>query len=69
MTVEGQGFAEGKTATTFKFGTAKGTGVECVSTTSCTVVAPAHAAGKVDVIATVKKVSSPKVTADKFTYS
>jgi hypothetical protein len=69
VTVTGVGFALGKTATVFKFGTANGTSVNCLSTTECTVVSPAHAVGKVDVKATVNKVSSPKTTADQFTYS
>jgi hypothetical protein len=69
VTVAGTGFATGTTATIFKFGSAAGTAVNCTSTTECTVVAPAHAAGKVDVKATVNKVSSPKAAADQFTYS
>jgi hypothetical protein len=47
VTVKGAGFALGKTATAFKFGTTKPTSVNCTSSTECTVVAPAHAAGKV----------------------
>jgi hypothetical protein len=56
-------------ATKFKFGSALGTSVNCVSSTECTVVSPARAAGKVDVKATVNKVSSPKTAADQYTYS
>jgi IPT/TIG domain len=67
--VTGWGFALGS-ATTFKFGKELGTSVNCRSTTECTVIAPAHAAGKVDVKATVNKVTSPKNRpADQFSYS
>jgi alpha-tubulin suppressor-like RCC1 family protein len=69
VTITGAGFAPGKTATVLKFGTTKGTSVNCTSTTECTVVSPAHAVGKVDVKATVNKLSSAKVAADQFTYS
>jgi hypothetical protein len=70
LTVTGTGFALGKTATVFKFGTAKATSVECTSTTECTVVSPAHAAGIVDVKATVNKATSATSRpADQFTYS
>jgi len=69
VTVTGTGFAPG-TATIFKFGTAKASSVNCTSSTTCAATAPAHAAGKVDVKATVNKVASPKnVPADQFTYS
>jgi hypothetical protein len=68
VTITGTGFAPGKTA--FKFGSAKATGVSCVSSTSCTAVSPKRArAGKVDVVATVAGKSSPKnPPADQFTY-
>jgi hypothetical protein len=68
VTVTGTGFGLGTAATSFTFGTTKGTSVNCTKTTECTVVSPAHAAGKVDVKATVNKVSSPKTSADQFTY-
>jgi hypothetical protein len=68
VTVSGAGFALG-TGTTFKFGTAKATLVNCTSTTECTVASPAHAVGTVDVKATVNKLSSAKkAPADQFTY-
>ena len=75
VTVTGTGFVNG--ATIIKFGSAKATSVSCTSwdrtkptvETTCTVVSPPHAAGKVDVKATVSKVSSPKTTADQYTYS
>jgi len=69
VTVTGTGFALGKTATVFKFGTTKATSVNCTSTMECTVVSPAHAAATVDVKATVNKVSSAKVLGDRFTYN
>jgi alpha-tubulin suppressor-like RCC1 family protein len=70
VTITGTGFALGKTATVFKFGTTKATSVNCTSSTTCTVVSPAHAVGTVDVKATVNKVSSAKsAPADQFTYN
>ncbi len=68
VTVTGTGFALG-TATLFKFGTAKATNVSCTSSTTCTLTAPAHEAGTVNVIATVNKAASPATTAARFTYS
>jgi len=67
VTVKGLNFLLGKT--TFKFGTAKATSVNCTSTTECTMLSPAHAAGTVDVIATANKLNSPVVAGDKYTYS
>ena len=69
VTVTGTGFGVAAKATIFKFGKANGTSVNCTSTTQCTVVSPANAAGKVDVKATVNKAISPKSPADQFTYS
>jgi streptogramin lyase len=69
VTIKGSGFGLGTKATVLKFGTAKGLSVNCGSSTECTAVTPAHAAGTVDVTATVNKVNSPKVAADRFTYS
>jgi alpha-tubulin suppressor-like RCC1 family protein len=69
VTVTGAGFALGTTATKFKFGKTKATSVNCTSSTECSVVAPAHAAGTVDVRATVNKVTSAKTPADQFTYN
>lgn len=70
VTVTGSGFALGSTATVFKFDSTKATSVECTSSTTCTVIAPAHAVGTVDVKATVNKASSAKnAPADQFTYS
>jgi alpha-tubulin suppressor-like RCC1 family protein len=69
VTVTGSGFAEGTTATKFKFGSTTATSVNCTSRTQCAVVTPAHEAGTVDVKATVNSVSSPKnPPADHFSY-
>jgi len=70
VTVTGAGFAPGKTATSFQFGSAHATTVSCASNTSCTVIAPPGEAGTVDVKATVNKVASPRNSpADTFSYS
>jgi hypothetical protein len=67
--VAGSGFALGKTATTFDFGTTKATSVDCITTSECTMKAPKHAAGTVDVKATVDKVvSSASPPEDQYTY-
>jgi phospholipase C len=67
--VSGSGFLPGSTGTRFTFGTAKAGGVSCSSTTTCTMTAPAHEAGAVDVKATVNSITSPKNSpADVFTY-
>jgi hypothetical protein len=70
VTVTGTGFLPGTSATIFRFGTTKGTGVSCASTTECNVVAPAHGAGTVVVTATVNKVASPRNRpGDQYTYN
>jgi alpha-tubulin suppressor-like RCC1 family protein len=70
VTVTGQGFALGSAATAFKFGTVKAKSVSCTSSTTCVVTAPPHAAGTVDVVATVNKASTTvNAPADQFTYS
>jgi IPT/TIG domain len=69
VTVTGTGFALGTTATIFAFGSTKGTSVSCSSTTTCSVISPAHEVGTVDVKATVNKQTSSKSTGDQFTYS
>jgi phospholipase C len=53
VTVEGTGFAPGAGATTFKFGSATATSVQCSAITTCTLLTPARKAGAVDVRATV----------------
>jgi alpha-tubulin suppressor-like RCC1 family protein len=70
VTVTGTGFVVGTTATKFKFGLKAGTSVNCASTTTCTVVSPAHAVGTVDVKANVNTVGSPRNRpGDQFTYA
>jgi hypothetical protein len=69
VTITGTGFALGAGATTFKFGSALATGVDCSSHRSCTAVSPKHAAGIVEVKARVNGLASPKdPPADQFTY-
>ena len=69
VTVTGSGFIAGSGLTMMKFGSASGTNVNCSSSTECTVKAPKHAAGTLDVTATVNKVMSPKTAADRYEYS
>ena len=69
VTVTGTGFVLGSTGTTFKFGTGKATSVSCSSSTTCTMLSPAGAAGTVNVVATVNKVKSPVNPGDQFTYA
>lgn len=69
VTVTGTGFGLGTEATLFKFGTTEATTVNCTSNTSCTVTAPSHVAGIVDVKATVSGQISPKALSDQFTYN
>jgi alpha-tubulin suppressor-like RCC1 family protein len=69
VTVIGAGFSPGASGTSFKFGATKAKAVECASATECTVLVPVHAAGTVDVIATVDKLNSAKnPPADQYTY-
>jgi hypothetical protein len=69
VTVTGAGLVPGTARTNFRFGSTHAKSVNCTSTTTCIVVAPAHEAGTVDVKALVSKVSSPKnPPADQFTY-
>ncbi len=59
VTIEGSGFST--SGTSFTFGKASGTAIECASTGSCSVVVPAAAkAGVVDVVAVVGKSKSKK---------
>jgi large repetitive protein len=70
VTVTGSGFAPGTSGTVFKFGTPKAIAVNCSSTTTCTLITPAHEAGTVEVKATVNKLTSGKEAPDNlFTYS
>jgi hypothetical protein len=72
VTITGTGFGVGTTATVFHFGkTFLATSVECSSITTCTAVAPAHAAGTVNVRAQVVGSGvgwSHSNPADLFTY-
>ena len=69
VTVTGAGFYEGKKGTKFKFGSTRAASVNCTSTTSCTVTAPAHAAETVDVRALAGLQQSAKNPPfDQFTY-
>ena len=71
VTITGTGFALGTSATTIKFGGTLATSVDCTSTTTCVVVAPAAEKARiVEVRATVSGLTSPKnPPADQFTYS
>ena len=70
VTITGTGFALGTTATTFTFGKSKATSVNCLSTTECTLTAPSHTVGKVDVQATVNKITSTASPPDdEYVYS
>jgi alpha-tubulin suppressor-like RCC1 family protein len=73
VTVTGAGFGVG--FTTFTFAPSKEQAANCVSSTSCTVVSPAHAIGTVDVKAQVHYTprqtavsSPPNRPGDRFTY-
>jgi hypothetical protein len=67
VTVIGSGFALGS-ATVFKFGTPKASAVNCTSSTSCTMLSPAHAPATVNVKATVNAIASAKSSGDQFTF-
>jgi IPT/TIG domain/Regulator of chromosome condensation (RCC1) repeat len=60
VTVTGAGFVAGTTGTKFSFGTTHSASVNCASSTECTVVAPPHEAGTVEITAMVNKVGSLK---------
>jgi hypothetical protein len=68
VTITGTGFGLGPEATLFKFGKTNATTVECTTVTSCTVLAPSHAVGTVDVKATVNGQTSRKAATDQYTY-
>jgi IPT/TIG domain len=69
VTITGSGFALGA-GTTFNFGKAAASAVNCTSTTSCSAASPAAAkTGAVDVIAVVGAAKSKKSPpGDRFTY-
>ena len=58
VTVTGHGFAIGAGAARFKFGSAKASDVDCTSHETCTLLSPAHVAGRVLVTATVNSATS-----------
>jgi hypothetical protein len=69
VTITGTGFAVGAGKTVVDFGATPASEVNCSATTTCTLVTPAHAVGKVDVKATVSGVASPRNTpADRYAY-
>ena len=70
VTVTGSGFAPGAAGTTLKFGAKLGGSVECLSSTTCTVVAAAATkVGTVDVTAKAGGKASKKGVVDHYTYS
>lgn len=72
VTVTGSGFDLGSAATVFRFGNVPGTSVNCTSTSTCTVIAPAAAEDKAstaEVRALVGgKTSKKNPPGDQFTY-
>ncbi len=74
VTVSGTGFAPGTSATTFVFGSRPAASVDCASSTTCTVIAPVHGRGTVDVKATITttdvitKTTHRNRPADQYTY-
>jgi hypothetical protein len=69
VTIHGEGFSTTAGATKFKFGTTLAPTVTCASSTECTAISPPHEAGTIDIRATVAAQTSPKATADQYTYS
>jgi hypothetical protein len=70
VTITGSGFAVGANTTVVMFGPTPASEVTCSTVTTCTLVTPAHANGKVDVKATVNGVTSPKnKPADQYTFA
>jgi len=69
VSVVGTGFATGASGTSFKFGTVNAKSVSCESSTACTVIAPPHTAGVVDIRPVVNKATGAvNAPADSFTY-
>jgi hypothetical protein len=71
VTVTGSGFGLGSNGSKFVFGTTLATSENCVSSSQCTVVAPAHANGKVRVKETAvgTAITTPPSPAAEFTYN
>lgn len=68
VTITGSGFAPGDETTSFTFGKARGTSVDCASSTRCAVVSPGAKPSTVDVRATVGRAKSKKTAMDRFTF-
>jgi hypothetical protein len=70
VSVSGSGFAPGVGVTSFSFGKAQASSVQCSSSTSCTFVTPpGKKAGTVEIVAAVGKSKSKKSPpGDQFTY-
>jgi hypothetical protein len=66
VTLIGKNFTK---VTAVTFGSTPGSSVKTASATKLTVVAPAHAAGRVDIRVKTAYGTSPTVTADGFTYA
>jgi len=66
VTVTGKGFI--LQHTTFEFGGSAATHVACSSSTKCTMTAPSHDAGTVDVLVKANGVNSESTPADHFTF-
>jgi hypothetical protein len=68
VTARGTGFALGGLETTFKFGGALATSVECLSFDECTMLTPAHKKGLQAVIVTVGGAKNATSTAPRFDF-
>lgn len=68
VTITGSGFAVWPNATVIMFGSVASEEVSCATTTSCTVIAPAHKAGTVPVRANVDGVISQATPATDFRF-
>jgi PKD repeat protein len=66
--VTGTGFAPTSNATLFSFGFTPAASVQCSSSTTCSMISPAHATGNVDVRVSVSGARSRKSSSDHFTY-
>ncbi len=72
VTVTGTGFEPGTSGTSFKFGKVAASSVECTSSSSCTMIAPAAYKGRAAVVvveAIVNGKKSKRQSGDTFTYT
>ena len=69
VTVTGSGFVPGPGKTIFSFGELQALAVHCRSHTRCVMQAPPHAAGPVDVAATVHELVSARTAGDRYKYA